>query len=326
MLKTITLLGVAFSFVSFSHLAHAQHTGEPARIGMLRSSVPPADQMAAFRQGMRERGHIEGKTYILIGSWRKPGEKKVQNSVLAKRLVAKRVDLIVAVGSRMTRAAERIAPSTPIVMAASSNPVGGGLVKSLASPGGNITGVTSGALEVHAKAIEILKQLKPEIRRVAALHRKARPGSFEKVDNRTANALNIEIIGYGILETDDYDTSFKRLAESGIDAISFRSTPSFSTSQRKRMVEAALRAKLATVSSSREMTELGGLMSMGPDRLWLFRRAAAYVDLILRGAKAGDLPVERPPSFELAINMKTARALGINVPQLLLLRANEVIQ
>lgn len=312
--------------------AEAQGMGKPARIGLLRSSAPPAANLAAFHEGMRQRGHVEGRTYVLIPGWRKRGEKKVKDNVLAKRLVAKGVDLIVTVGTRMTLAAARAAPGTPIVMASSGNPLHRGLVKSLAAPGGNVTGMSAAGVEASAKGIDVIKQLLPGIRRVAAIHRKRGKGtsprsrSFSESDKNVADALGIDVVRYEVRGSDDFDVLFKQMKGAGIDAISVRSGGSFTRAQRKRMARAALRAKLPSVTSSILFVRLGGLVSVGTNRPWLFRRAAAYVDSILKGAKPAELPVERPRDFQLVLNLKTARALGIKVPYHLLLRADEVIE
>lgn len=307
----------------------AQET-KPARIGLLRSSEPPAANLAAFRQGMRDRGQIEGKTYVLVPGWRNRGEPRVKDLALAKKLVARGVDLIITVGSRMTTAASRAAPSTPIVMASTAYATRH--VKSLAKPDGNITGMSADALRATAKGIELLKKIAPRIRRVAALHRKRAKGNpvrgsrFQATDDKTAKALKIEIVGYPISGTDDFDALFERLIADGVDALSFRTGSGYTIKQRKRMMDAARRAGLPSVSTSIWMVKLGGLVTVGTSRTWLFRRAAAYVDLILKGAKPGELPIERPRSFQVVLNMKTAKALGLTVPNSLLLRADEVIE
>ncbi|MDX1485718.1 MAG: ABC transporter substrate-binding protein [Alphaproteobacteria bacterium] len=325
-------LMLALAVLIEPQLVYAQQAKKPARIGILRISEPPPQYLAAFRAGMAERGHKEGKTYLLIPGWRRPGEKKVKDSVLARRLAAKGIDLIVTVGSRMARAASRAAPNTPIVMASAGDPLRSRLVRSLARPGGNITGMTAAGVEASAKGIEVIKQLVPGIRRVAAIHRKRgkgtarRSSAFPDSDKNVAKALGIDVVYHEVSGGDDFDVLFERLKGEGIDALSIRSGGSFTKAQRKRMAEAALRAKLPSVTSSILFVRLGGLVSLGTDRRWLFRRAAAYVDLILKGAKPGELPVERPREFRLVLNARTAKALGIKVPHHMLLRSDEVIQ
>jgi putative ABC transport system substrate-binding protein len=192
--------------------------------------------------------------------------------------------------------------------------------------------MSADAIRATAKGMELLKQLAPGIRRIGAFHRKRKSGrkprgrTFREADDKAAKALNIEIIGFGIAGTDDFDDLFKRVSSQGVDAISIRTGSAYTATQRKRMAEAALRAKLPSVSTSNQMVRLGGLISVGTDRTWLFRRAAAYVALILKGIKPSELPVERPSKFQVVINLKTAKALGITVPPALLLRADKVIE
>ncbi|MEE8507162.1 MAG: ABC transporter substrate-binding protein, partial [Kiloniellales bacterium] len=263
-------------------------------------------------------------------AWNKPGGKREKTAVLARKLVARGVDLIVTVGSSRAYHASRAAPSTPIVMASSADPVRAGLIKSLAAPGGNITGVSSAAVDAGVKRIEILKQLVPGLRRIAVIHRS--PGSevrsklWSAVDKYTAKVLDIEFINFNTINLDDFDALFRRVSAAGAGAISVRSTPAFSMAERRRLMQAALRAKLPSVLPRTQMVKMGGLLSLGSNRTWVYHRAAVYVDKILKGAKPADLPVERPSRFELVINLKTAKALGITVPPSILLRADEVIE
>jgi putative ABC transport system substrate-binding protein len=304
--------------------AMAQETG-PARIGFVRSSPPPAQNLEAFRQGMRDRGHVEGKTYVIVPGW---GRKYAATT---RRLVDEGVKLIVTVGSRAAGAVNRAAPSMPIVMASAAAPVRTGRVKSLAAPGGNITGMSAAAVDASVKRLEILKQLVPGLRRVAAIHRKRRSGrraskTWTVADEHTSGILGIEIQKYFVGETEEFDALMRRMSDAGVKGIDVRSTPSFTAAQHRALVQAALRAKLPTIYTTKRMVKLGGLLSLGTSRPWLFRRAAAYVALILKGAKPADLPVERPRKFDLVINLKTAKALGITIPVALLLRADEVIE
>ena len=323
---------LALVLLAFTQPAYAQQMRKPARIGLLRSSAPPAPNLAAFHKGMRDRGHIEGRTYVLVPGWGKRGRKPEKADVLAKKLVARGVDVIITVGTRPTRAARRAAPTTPIVMASAAAPVKGGLVNSFAAPGGNITGMSSAAVETAVKGMEILKQMVPSIRRIGAFHRgraskkQVRQPYFKTGDEKAAKALNVEIVAYPVTKKDDFDALFRRVTAAGVDAISVRSTSSFTTAQRKRLVQAALRAKLPSSHTSREEVKLGGLFSIGPNRAELYSRTAAYVDLIIKGAKPADLPVQRPTRYYLTVNLKTAKALGITFPPSILLRADEVIE
>ncbi len=328
--KKITILAIAFAVLAFTQPAHAQQAEKPARIGFLSRTTPAAPSIASFHQGMRDRGHIEGRTYVLVPAWNKPGGKREKTAVLARKLVARGVDLIVTVGSSRAYHASRAAPSTPIVMASSADPVRAGLIKSLAAPGGNITGVSSAAVDAGVKRIEILKQLVPGLRRIAVIYRRPGPEVYSKlwsaVDKYTARVLDIEFITFNTINLDDFDALFRRVSAVGAGAITVRSTPAFSMAELRLLVQAALRAKLPSVLARTQMVKMGGLLSLGPKRTWIYHRAADYVDKILKGAKPADLPVERPSRFELVINLKTAKALGITVPPSILLRADEVIE
>jgi putative ABC transport system substrate-binding protein len=313
-------------------LAKAQGAGKIPRVGFLGRTEPPAANLAGFRKGMADRGHVEGKTYVIVPQWGRPRGKRTKASILAQKLVKRGVDVIVTVGSTITRAANRAAPSIPIVMASSADPVRAGLVKSLAKPGGNITGMSSAAVDFSVKGVEILTQLVPGLRRIGAIHRgrSGRTGVRGKLwaaaNKNISKALSIEVVTFHTNKKDDFDALFRRVSAAGFGAITLRSTPSYSTAQRRGLVLAARRVGLPSMSTTRQMAKLGALVSFGPSRPWMFSRAAAYVDLILRGAKPADLPVERPSKFHLAINLKTARVLGLTLPPAILLRADEVIQ
>ena len=328
-LAVIHMVAAALIILALAPTVQAQDA-KPARIGFLSRTTPAAPSIAAFHQGMRDRGHIEGRTYVLVPAWNKPGGKREKTAVLARKLVARGVDLIVTVGSSRAYHASRAAPSTPIVMASSADPVRAGLIKSLAAPGGNITGVSSAAVDAGVKRIEILKQLVPGLRRIAVIYRRPGPEITSKlwsaVDKYTARVLDIEFINFNTINLDDFDALFRRVSAAGAGAISVRSTPAFSMAERRRLMQAALRAKLPSAVPRTQMVKMGGLLSLGPNRTWLYHRAAVYVDKILKGAKPADLPVERPAKFKLVINLKTAKTLGITIPPSILLRADEVIE
>lgn len=218
-------------------------------------------------------------------------------------------------------------------MASSADPLRTGLVKSLANPGGQITGMTSATVDVHLKRMEILKEMVPALRRVAEIRRGRPPANTGKLsplwaaaDDHAANALGIQFARFRAARGDDFDALFRKVAAAGAEAVIVRSITFFTNAHRRQVVDAALAAHLPTMLTNREMVKMGGLVSFGPSQPWMYRRAATYVDKILNGAKPGDLPVERPTRFELVINLKTARALGIAVPRHLLLRADELIE
>jgi len=306
-------------------LADAQAT-EPARVGILRITAPPAANLDAFRAGMREHGHAEGKSWVLVPGWGRRGET---NQMLAERLIARGVDVIVTVGSPAGRAANQATKTIPIVMASSADPVGAGLVRSLAAPGGNVTGMSSFNIEVTTKGMQLLKEMLPGLRRVGTLRLSGESpldSAYEAANARAASGLDIDIVQIRTGQARDFESLFAKAVRDGVHAIVVRSYPRFSVPERRRLVEAALRAKLPNMHPTKEMVKLGGLVSLGTSRPWLYRRAAAYVDKILKGAKPADLPVEQPTKFELAINLKTAKAMGVTIPRALLLRADEVIE
>lgn len=330
---TVPGLTIALSLMLLAGAAVAQDTDKVWRIGVLSRVKPPAANLAAFRQGMRDRGRIEGRSYVLVPGWGKSGGKREKLGILARKLAARRVDLIVTAGWRAARAANRAAPSIPVVMASSADPVRTGVIESLAKPGGNVTGMTSATVDVHMKRMEILKQILPDLRRVAEIRRERREGRDRRhdplwagVDDHAAKVFGVEFLKFSVGKAGDFDALFRRVTESGADAFIVRSITFFTPVERRQLVEAALRAGLPGILTARRMVEMGGLASFGVHQPWMYRRAAAYVDKILKGAKPRDLPVERPTRFELVFNMKTAEALGVTVPRALLLRADEVFE
>ncbi len=325
----------AAAILLLAPLAAAAQPAKPARIGLLRMSPPPALNLAAFHKGMRDRGHIEGKTYVLVPGWGKAGGKREKFAMLAKKLVARGVDLIVTVGTSVTRAASRAAPSMPIVMALSADPVRAGLVKSLAKPGGNITGNSAAAVTLAAKSFAILKEMMPGLRHVGTFHWRragwvAPPSSvfksFRAGEERAGRALGFETSVLRLEKGEDFPALFARAVAAGVDAVFVRSSPYFSKAKHGRLVDAALKAGMPTMYPIKQLVKMGGLVSYGTNRADMYRRAAVYVDKILKGVRPADLPVEQPTRFELVINLKTAKALGITVPRAILLRADEVIE
>ena len=331
-----TILAATAAAVSFlSPLAVPAQEAKPARIGLLRLSPPPPQNLEQFRAGMSERGHKEGRTYQLVPGWGKAGGKKEKFSVLAKKLARKLVDrgvdVIVTVGTVVAHAASRAAPSTPIVMALSADPVRAGLVKSLAAPGGNITGMSAAVVAFTAKSFEILKETIPSLHHVATFYawREGSPSLrklFRSGGERAGRALGFETSTLLPEKGEDFPALFARATAAGVDTVYVRSTPFLSKAQQKRLVDAALKAGMPTMYPTKQLVKMGGLISYGTNRADLYRRAAAYVDKILRGAKPADLPVEQPTKFDFVINLKTAKALGITVPPSILLRATEVIE
>ncbi len=315
--------------------AEAQSPGKPAKVGLLFLGTSEADvaRRAAFRDGLRELGWIEGQN-IVFESRVAPGNldrKTALNELvpLAAELARQRVDVIVAFGTPPSDAAQHATPTIPIVMAAAENPVGWGLVASLARPGGNVTGVTLDVLDqdLSAKRLELLKEALPAVSRVAVSYTQSRNFHQEQLIRMeaAAPALKIELRRVGLMSVEDLDRIFAMLQRDRIGAFRIQSDP-VTNQWRNRIAELAIKHHLPTMFDLRMYVEAGGLMSYGPSLAEVHRRAATYVDKILKGAKPADLPVEQPTRFELVINMKTAKTLGLTIPQSILIRADEVIQ
>jgi putative ABC transport system substrate-binding protein len=296
--------------------AEAQQAGKVYRIGFLRAGEPPKFWVDEFREGLRELGYVEGQNVVIefrIGTLDELPR-------LAEELVRSKVDVIVASASSAGIAAKTATTSIPIVFTSLSHPVEIGLIKSLARPGGNITGVTVNAGATITKRLELLRELVPTLKQVAVLTHPAHPTDpvQRRETEEAARALRLQLKPAAVRGPEDFEAAFK--AVSGAGALLNIDTPLFTT-YRTQFAELAAR-----IWSNRIIAEAGGLMSYGTYIPALFRRAAIYVDKVLKGAKPGDLPVEQPTKFELVINLKTAKALGLTIPPSLLARADEVIQ
>jgi ABC-type uncharacterized transport system substrate-binding protein len=301
--------------------AEAQPAGKVYRIGFLRAGEPPKFWIDEFREGLRALGYVEGQNVVIefrIGSLD-------QLPQLAEDLVRSKVDVIVASASSAGMAAKKATTSIPIVFTSLSHPVEIGLIKSLAHPGGNITGVTVNAGATVTKRLELLREFVPGLKQVAVLVHPAHPTDpvQRKEMEEAARALGLLLKPAAVRAPEDFEAAFK--AVSGAGALLNIDTPLFTT-YRTQFVELAARNRLPAIWSNRIIVEAGGLMSYGTYIPALFRRAATYVDKVLKGARPGDLPVEQPTRFELVINLKTAKALGLTIPQSLLQRADQVIE
>ena len=308
--------------------AEAQQAGKVYRIGLLDFSAPDPARQAwwnAFRQQMRELGYVEGQNVSFEPRWAQGEDDRLPK--LAAELVGLKVDLIVTAGSNAALAAKRATSTIPIVTASGSDPVAVGLVASLRQPGGNVTGMTSLNSELAAKRLELLRNVAPRASRIAILWDERDAGSRLNVDETEAAAktagLAIQRVAVG--SAAGLDAAFATVVRGRAGALIIVITARL-FSYRKRIAELAVKHRLPTVVGLREYVEAGGLASYGTDFPDIFRRAAVYVDKILKGAKPADLPVEQPTKFELVINLKTAKALGLTIPQSLLGRADEVIQ
>lgn len=308
-------------------LAEAQRAGKIYQIGYLWLGPHPADNTpeASLRQALLELGYAEGKNVIYVSRW---GEgKREQLAGLAAELVDLKVDVIITVGAPATEAAKVATSTIPIVMAFAADPVGLGLIGSLARPGGNITGVTDQAIELSAKRLDILKEAVPTASHIAVLWNAQdramtlRYGQIEKA----ARVLGVTLEPFGVREPDDFDRAFATMGREHPDAF-FMVTDSLTTLNRKRVLDFAETHRIPAMYEYAFLVREGGLISYGPDRDEALRRAATYVDRIFRGAKPSELPVEQPTRHYLVVNVKTAKELGITIPQPVLMRADEVIQ
>jgi putative ABC transport system substrate-binding protein len=319
---------MAGGFLAAPLAAEAQQAGKVYRIGLLDFSAPDPARQAwwiAFRQQMRQLGYVEGQNVNFEPRWAQGEDDRLPK--LAAELVGLKVDLIVTGGSNAAIAAKRVTSTIPIVMASGSDPVAVGLVASLRQPGGNVTGMTSINSELAGKRLELLRNIAPRASRIAILWDERDPGSRLNVDETEAAAktagLTIHRVAVG--SAAGLEAAFATVVRGRAGALIVVSTARL-FSYRKRIGELAVKHRLPTVVGLREYVEAGGLASYGTDFPDLFRRATVYVDKILKGAKPADLPVEQPTKFELVINLKTAKALGLTIPQSLLGRADEVIQ
>jgi putative ABC transport system substrate-binding protein len=309
--------------------AEAQQAAKIARIGYLSLNLAGNPHTReAFRQGLRDLGYVEGRSVVI--EYRDAEGKLERLPALAAELVALKVDVIVAVSTPQALAAKQATRTLPIVFATAADPVTSGLVTSLARPGGNVTGLSFLAPELVGKRLEQLKQAVPGVNRVAVLRQPGGHGERTEKDmlkeaEVAARTLGVRLQFVEAGGPEDFDRAFSDMTRARADALTvFSSTMLFV--ERRHLVELAAKHRLPAVYTSREYVDAGGLMAYGPDLADLFWRTATYVDKILKGAKPADLPVEQPTKFELVINLKTAKALGLTIPQSLLGRADEIIQ
>jgi putative tryptophan/tyrosine transport system substrate-binding protein len=318
-------LGALFFALCIS--VEAQQPKQVPRVGYLSGSSPSADAMRhkAFRQGLRELGYIEGESIAI--EWRFAEGKLGRFSDLANDLVRLNVDVIVTGGSGATRIARRATNTIPIVMAQDSNPVGDGFVASLARPSGNVTGLTNVSSEVSGKKLELLTEIVPKLSRVAVLENSTNPANALALNETqdAAQALGLKLEFLEMQNAKDVEHVFKAAAKARSQALLTLQNP-LSGIHEKKIVELAAKYQLPAMYHRREFVEAGGLMFYGTDAIDLHRRAATYVDKVLKGAKPGDLPVEQPTKFELVINLKAAKQIGLTIPANVLARADKVIK
>jgi ABC-type uncharacterized transport system substrate-binding protein len=284
------------------------------------------DRTDAFRQGMRELGYVEGKNIVI--EWRFAERKRDRLPSLAAELVRLKVDVIVTGGGQATRAAKKVTSTIPIVMAQSTDPVAAGFVASLAHPGGNITGLCNLAPELNGKRLELLKEIIPRLSRVAVFSTSTMAGSAQSMGEieTIAAALGMKLQQVDIVNPKDIAPAFQAAVKGQADAVLVLAWGAVVNPYRAELAKLAVKSRLPAIYQSRQYVEAGGLMTYGVSEVDLNRRAAIYVDKILRGAKPADLSVELPTKFDLVINLKTAKALGLKIPAELLMEADKVIE
>jgi putative ABC transport system substrate-binding protein len=322
-LFTCWSLLVVLAAVFLSAGVKAQQTGKVARIGYLAAGSPPPDN--AFLAGLRELGYVEGRNIIIESRFSDGKHERLFG--LASELIALKVDVIVTTGTPAAFAAKRATSAIPIVMAIVADPVGGGLVANLARPGGNITGMADLDTELGEKRLEVLKQVVPRLSRVAVLWNPANPAHKQalKQSEVAAKALELRLHAVDAQDSSEFGSAFSAMSSERAQALILLADSMFSA-YREAIIKLVARSRLPAIFWQGSFVQAGGLMSYGPDFPALYRHAAVYVDKILKGAKPADLPVEQPTKFELVINLKAAKQIGLTIPPNVLARADRVIK
>ncbi len=304
--------------------AQAQQPTKVPRIGYLIGTSQSASlaRTEAFRQGLREFGYVEGKNIVM--EWRYADGKPDHLGALAAELVGLKVDVIVTSGGAPTRATKEATVTIPIVIAQANDPVGSGFVASLARPGGNITGLSSLAPEISGKRLELLKEVIPKVLRVAVLGSSTNPGNTQslKETELAAKTIGVHLHSIDVLDPKDIESAFRAASKGRAEAVLVLASLVLN-SQRKQIAELTVKNRLPAIYYAPEWVEDGGLMSYGVSFTDLYRRAATYVDKILKGAKPADLPVEQPKKFEFIINLKAAKQIGLTIPPNVLVQGGQ---
>jgi putative tryptophan/tyrosine transport system substrate-binding protein len=323
MSKKVFCLVLAAVLLAVSLPCGAQQPTKIPRVGLLSSG---SGRNEAFRQGLRELGYMEGKNIIF--EYPTAGESFTRAPARAAELVRLKVDVIVTNGATNTRAAKEATTTIPIVMLQDPDPVGNGFVTSLARPGGNITGFSSLIADLSGKRLELLKEILPKLSRVAVLGNSANTGNATqlKETERAAGAFGMQLQYLDITGPKDIATAFREASKGRADAIFVLRGPAVINSQPTLLAQLAVKSRLPAIYPQSGYVEAGGLMSYGVSNTDLERRAAVYVDKILKGAKPADLPVEQPKKFEFVINLKAAKQIGLTIPPNVLVRADRVIR
>ena len=327
MTKKIYRIALCTMLFALSLSAEAQQPTKIPRIGYLLgvSLSASSTRTEAFRQGLRDFGYVEGKNIII--EWRSAEGKFDRLPALAAELVRLKVDVIVTAGPIPTRAAKEVTSTIPIIMTQDPDPVGNGFVASLARPGGNITGLSTLAPELSGKQLELLKEIIPKLTRVAVFGTSTRAGNAQalKEIELAAGAFKVKLQYLDVLDPKDIETAFQAATKGRAEAVLVLQSAVF-FSQRTQIAELAIKSRLPAIYYTTEFVEAGGLMSYATSYTDLFRRAATYVDKILKGRTPSDLPVEQPMKFEFVVNLKAAKQIGLTIPPNVLVRADKVIR
>ena len=325
-LSYFRIIAVGALLIALCFPAQAQQPTKVPRIGYLLvvSLSANADRNEGFRQGLRELGYVEGKNIFI--EWRSGDGKLDRMPMLAAELVQLKVDVIVTAGQGPTRSAKAATSTIPIVMAQDADPVANGFVASLGRPDGNITGLSTLAPEISGKQLELLKEIVPKLSRVAVF--RTSTGDAKSLDEikRAAEAMKVQVQSLDVLSPKDIETVFRAAAKERAEAFLWHVSGSVGRGQRTQVIELVTKSRRPAIYNISVWVEEGGLMSYGANSPDLDRRAATYVDKILKGAKPSDLPVEQPKKFELVINLKTAKQIGLTIPPNVLARADRVIK
>jgi putative ABC transport system substrate-binding protein len=327
-LKWAALLAIGVTLTMGGAVASAQQPAKIPRVVWLTTGSPSiiSGRVEAFRQAMRELGYVEGKN-ILIES-RGAENIRERRKALAEELARLKVDVIITAGQGGTRAVKAATSTIPIVMASDDDPVGNGFVASLARPGGNITGLSQLSPELSGKRMEILKEVLPKLSRIAVFGTSTEVGHervIKEVEHAAA-AIGVKVQHIDVLTTNDIEPAFRTAIKLGADAVLDIISGSIRSAHLKELAELAVKHRLPVMRERPEHVEAGGLMSYGVSLPALARRAATYVDKILKGAKPADLPVEQPTRFEFIVNLKAAKQIGLTIPPNVLARADRVIR
>ena len=321
------VLLVALALLAAPRAGHAEPATKAARVGVLASSTEAnfAPSVKVFRETLRAAGWVEGQNLTL--DVRYAGERYARLPEMAAEMVKLKVDVIASLGTPATEAAKSATTTIPIVMESLSDVVASGLVSNLARPGGNVTGVSGFAPELSGKRLELIREVRPNAARIAILTNRANRATASVIRSTEAAAqqMRMQLSVTDVRQPSDLEGAFDTMARAHTDALVLAADPLI-FSQHQRIVDLAARHRLPAVYETRLFTEAGGLLSYGPLTYERFTRVAVYVDRILRGARPGDLPVEQPSTFELVLNLKTAKSLGLDVPPALRLRADHVIE